>query len=162
MTLGLLQNDRMALDPLTAQGDGTSVQAAKRLPALKLYLLARLIKLSERLDMGTRMRRQEEYQECIDRILDEVPALTIEEVELVFRDLERGRIPLYNRLKMPEVLAALLEYDRNQAIEVREQRMQRPKDDKPRLSQQQQPWLTLTEADLLAINDAHQKTNREE
>lgn len=162
LTVGLMDNPATKLQPAQAQEDGTSVQRALKHPALKVFLLSRLIRLSDRLDMGKRMSTQQEYQECIDRIIAEVPALTFEEIEIVFRDMERGRIPLYNRCKMPEVLAALLDYDSNQAIEVRERRMQSPKDDTPRMSEQKPEWLSLTEADLMAINDVQQQAKGKE
>lgn len=152
----------MELQPSAAQELGTNLRAAMRVPELKKWLFLRLVTLSERVDAGKRLQTQGEYQEAVEEILAAVPALTLEEIEIVFRKFERGDIEIFNRLRIPEILKALLHYDATTAQELREYRntQHRLSDllDYDRIAQtRESSFLCLTEEDLIEIGKAEAK-----
>lgn len=158
---GLIAMPKMALQPLQAQAEGTNLVTACKTKEFRVYFLGRLMQMSDRVDCTRRFTTTEEYIDCVEEILAAVPALTVEEVELVFRKFERGDIETYGRLKTPDILKALLEYDGTTACDVRERRhtMDLPQGD--RLSQRpDKEFLSLTQEDLLNIAAVgKQKTN---
>jgi len=119
---------------------------------MKMWMFARVVRLCRRVEAARTLQEQEEFEDCVDTILEMCPTLTIEECELVFRSIERGKIPLYNRLKIPEIVSALMQYDMDIATPIRETR-HRPEYDRdaPRMSKERAPFLSLSESDILAL-----------
>lgn len=158
LTLGLIREPKMSMTPTTAQAEGTNIVRACKSKEFKLWFLARLKKLSDSLDCQRRLSTTEEYTDCIDEILAVVPALTIEEIELVFRKFERGQIETYGRLKTPDIVKALLEYDGTTACDVRESRHKAPADPHNRICENSpRSFLSLTEQDLIDLGQVQTK-----
>jgi hypothetical protein len=149
---GLLADPRAQFTPDRAQAEGTSVSRIKRTPELKAWLFVRVAAMVRRVDAAKTLSRQDEIEDCVETIIEMCPTLTIEECELVFRDIERGRIKLYNRLKIPEVIDALIQYDVDTATPIRERRHRPDYDrDAPRMSAARQEFLSLSESDILTL-----------
>lgn len=158
LTLGLIREPKMALEPRSAQAEGTNIVTACKDKQFKLWFLARVKALSDRLDCQRRLTGTDEYTDCIDEILAVVPALTMEEIELVFRKFERGQIETYGRLKTPDIVKALLHYDGTTACDVREARHMAPPDPHNRICQNSpREFLSLTEQDLIDLGQVKTK-----
>lgn len=155
-TIGLLGDPRMLLSPEAAH-QGTSVSALRRQPILKVWMLVRVVKLSERVDATRRLVSQDEYMECVEAIMDAVPTLRIEEVELVFRNIERGQVDLFGRLKIPDIVGQLIKYDGTTATEMRERANERRPDNHERMSERRPDFVFLTEQDLLDLGQIKKK-----
>lgn len=161
LTHGLIKEPRLKLTPELAH-QGTSVAIANRSPLLKMWLLSRVIKMSESVDATRRLHTEEEYIDCVDNILDTVPTLKIEEVECVFRQIERGQVELYGRLRTADVLKALLQYDGTTATEMRERQNAPRSDQFERASQSRPDFVSLTVEDLMAIGEIKKKDDHKE
>ena len=125
-----------------------------------MYFLARVVKLSERCDCTRRMTTTDEYIDCVEEILSVCQTMTAEEIELVFRKFERGEIETYGRLKTPDILKALLDYDATTGCDIRERIHRQPVDDRERICQRRdREFLSLTEQDLIELGQVGKQEN---
>jgi hypothetical protein len=86
--------------------------------------------------------------------------MTAEEIELVFRKFERGEIETYGRLKTPDILKALLDYDATTGCDIRERIHRQPVDDRERICQRRdREFLSLTEQDLIELGQVGKQEN---
>ena len=112
-----------------------------------MWMLVRVVKLSDRVDATKRLTTQDEYTDCVDSIIEAVPTLKVEEVELVLRQIEQGRVDLYGRLKTPDIVGLLIKYDGSTAAEWRERANEPRRDDHERSSARKPDFVSLTEED---------------
>lgn len=104
-------------------------------------------------DAGTTMQSQDEKQLAVDTLIELFPAFTVEEFNIVFKEIYQGVHKLYNRLKLAELLEACRDYEERRARDILE-RLHQPERDQYERSSTAVPlrkFLALTEEDLKAI-----------
>jgi hypothetical protein len=63
------------------------------------------------MDMNKTISTNEELDFVCRTIIEDFPALKLEEIRLAFDAIRKGRVNLYERLKGPEILKALYDYE---------------------------------------------------
>lgn len=61
--------------------------------------------------MNKTISTNEELDFVCRTIIDDFPALKLEEIRLAFDNIRKGKVNLYERLKGPEILKALYDYE---------------------------------------------------
>jgi superfamily II DNA or RNA helicase len=110
--------------------DGTNMRLAKesRSYALKIILIKELNDLLEFVDANKTLSTAEEIAFTVTAIIEDYPAMSIEEVILVFSRIKKGEYgKYYERFKTPEILEAIRLYESEDRAEMLEKHNQRYK-----------------------------------
>jgi len=97
-----------------AWDNGTNLRTAvrKHEKEVRWWLWKEVGKLCKDVDANKTLSTDEEFKFCCRSILDEFPALKVEEVRLCFDMIRQGKFgKLYERLKTQEILDALRRYE---------------------------------------------------
>jgi hypothetical protein len=63
------------------------------------------------MDMNKTISTDEEMEFVCRTIIDDFPALKVEELRLALNRIRKGEVKLYERLKGPEILRAIIDYE---------------------------------------------------
>lgn len=113
-TAAILRGEKMAtLTPTDAWRHGTNIRTAMRLEpgVVSVWFAGRLAQTCQMVDASTTIRDDRELVAVVDALIEEFPAMKIDEWESIFRQIERGRFKLYNRLKLPELMEAARQWE---------------------------------------------------
>jgi hypothetical protein len=104
---------RIDLKPRQAWIDGTNIRKAlKHDPeTVRAYVMKEVASLCKEMDMNKTITTDDEMSFVCRTILDDFPAMKIEEIRLALNRIRKGEVKLYERLKGPEILLALKEYE---------------------------------------------------
>lgn len=93
--------------------EGTNIRKALRLApeAVRAYIVREVASLCKEMDMNKTITTDEELQFVCRTIMEDFPALKIEEIKLALDRIRKGEVKLYERLKGAEILIALKEYE---------------------------------------------------
>ena len=161
-TQGLLQGDSGNLTPQNAWEEGTNIRRALRLQphAVRAWFLAELGKLIKFVDATKTIQDDEEMKETVRALIEEFPAMKLEEWACIFSDIKRDKFgPMYGRLKLGEIMSCARKWEEMRAERILE-RQHRPEYDPHRRSSEGEPKrkaILLTEADLLALGQIKPK-----
>lgn len=72
--------------------------------AVSVWFAGRLARTCQMVDAGTTIRDDRELTAVVDALIEEFPTMKLDEWELLFQRIERGRFQLFNRLKLPEFM----------------------------------------------------------
>jgi len=78
---------------------------------VRAYVVKEVASLCKEMDMKKTIASDEEMNFVCRTIVEDFPALKIEELRLAFDNIRKGRVALYERLKGPEILKALYDYE---------------------------------------------------
>ena len=126
-TLLIMGNQLATIAPADAWHNGTNLKRAVRLhPAeVRAWLYAEVAKLCKDIDANKTLGSDEELQFTCRAILDDFPAVKMEEIRAAFDMIRMGKFgKLYERLKTAEILDALRRYEGEVRADILEQ--QRP------------------------------------
>lgn len=104
----------VSISPSSAWSDGTNLNVAvMRHPMeVRAWLYKEVARLCRDIDASKTLTTDEQLQFTCRAILDEFPALKLEEVHIVFDMLRMGKFgKLYERLKTAEILTAIRDYE---------------------------------------------------
>ena len=157
------RND-LQLSKESAWHEGTNVLTALRMePQLtRAWLIAELAMTAKMVDAATTFRDDAELAEAVRMLLDEFPAMKLEEYAIVFDGIKRQKYgKLYNRLKIQEVIECIRKHEEERASTILE-RAHRPDYDphertSDRLARENKRWLSLTEEDLITLSGIKSK-----
>jgi superfamily II DNA or RNA helicase len=110
--------------------DGTNMRLAKNQDhtSLKIILIKELNDLLEFVDANKTLSTAEEVAFTVTAIIEDYPAMSIEEVILVFSRIKKGEYgKYYERFKTPEILEAIRLYESEDRAEMLEKHNQRYK-----------------------------------
>lgn len=109
---------------------GTNMRSAKNtdFKALKFILIRELSDLLDFVDANKTLSTAEEIAFTVTAIIEDYPAMTVEEVILVFSRIKKGKYgKYYERFKTPEILEAIRLYESEDRAEMLEKHNQRHK-----------------------------------
>lgn len=111
--ISLLTGERVSLTPQQAWVEGTNIKKAlKHAPEqVRAYVVKEVAGLCKEMDMKKTISTNEELDFVCRTILEDFPTLKIEELRLAFDNIRKGKVDLYERLKGPEILKALYDYE---------------------------------------------------
>jgi uncharacterized protein (DUF433 family) len=118
-------NQLAVITPVHAWEHGTNLKRAVRLhPAeVRAWLYAEVAKLCKDIDANKTLGSDEELQFTCRAIIDDFPAIKMEEVRAAFDMIRMGKFgKLYERLKTAEILDALRRYEGEVRTEILENR----------------------------------------
>lgn len=78
---------------------------------LRAYIVKEVASLCKEMDMKKTVSTDSELEFIVRTILDDFPALKVEEIKISFDRIRKGEMKLYERLKGPEILLALKEHE---------------------------------------------------
>jgi hypothetical protein len=110
--------------------DGTNMRLAKNQDhtSLKIILIKELNDLLEFVDANKTLSTAKEIEFTVTAIIEDYPAMSIEEVILVFSRIKKGEYGrYYERFKTPEILEAIRLYESEDRAEMLEKHNQRYK-----------------------------------
>lgn len=113
-SISLITGETRAVTAAAAWTQGTNLLSAiKHHPKeMRLWLMVEVGKLCRDIDANKTLQSDEELQFCCRSILEEFPAIKVEEVRLCFDMIRQGKMgKLYERLKTPEIMEALRKYE---------------------------------------------------
>jgi len=123
---------RRDLTPVKAWTEGTNLRAAIKADAtvMRTWLALQLARLCKDVGVNNTLQTAEELGETCDAIIEEFPALKVEEVVLVFKQISRGRLlpNLYGALRTRQLLDAFRAYEGEQRADVLEKHHKAPRD----------------------------------
>ncbi len=144
------------MTPQNAWYGGTSVRRALRLePArTRAWFLAELGKLIKFVDATKTIQDDEEMKETARALLEEHPAMKLEEFRLIFEGIKRNKFgPMYGRLKLGEIMECCRKWEGTRAEKILE-RDHRPEHDPHRRysgSVEPRKAILLTTQDLIDL-----------
>lgn len=111
----MLTGKRIQIQPKDAWVSGTNLRKALKLAPeqTRAYVIAEVASLCRDMDMKKTVNTDEEMEFICRTILDDFPALKVEEIRIAFNAIRKGEQQLYERLKGPEILMALKNYEGN-------------------------------------------------
>lgn len=119
------------------------------------FLCSQVKALVEYIEASKTLRNADEIADVVDAILEGNPTLKLEEVKHAFDLIKRGKLlpKMYERLKGPEILNALCEYEGTLRADAMERAYEesKPKAAPRKAAQSKRDFLHLTEADLKAL-----------
>lgn len=166
--IGLLAGDRATVNALTcttAFHGGTNLRAALRADAgpIKAWLALQVTKLIRDVGASNTLHDAEEITDVCEAIIDEFPALTMEEIAYVFRQIKRGKMlpKLYGQLRMRQILEGFRIYEGQERAEMLE-RHHKVEDRFERSSGRTKRWehISLTEEHLKQIGTWQQASQQ--
>ena len=109
----MLTGKRIQLTPFQAWTEGTNLRKAVRAfpEEVRAYVVKEVASLCKEMDMKKSIASDEEMQFVCRTIIEDFPAMKLEELRLAFDNIRKGRVDLYERLKGPEILKALYDYE---------------------------------------------------
>jgi len=78
---------------------------------VRAYVVKEVAALCKEMDMKKTVASDDELNFVCRTIIEDFPAMKIEELRLAFDEIRKGKIDLYERLKAPEICKALYEYE---------------------------------------------------
>jgi len=123
--LGVTPNDAWTL--------GTNIRSAMRIDqeheqAVRMWIVTEVGKLVRDVDANKTLKSDEELTFCCRAIIDDFPALKLEEVRTCFDMVRKGKFgKLYERLKTQEILEALRWYESEVRAPILERHQQNKK-----------------------------------
>lgn len=163
-TAAILRGERLATSsPTDAWRNGTNIRVAMRLQpgAVSVWFAGRVARMCQMVDASTTIRDDSELVAVVDALIEEFPAMKVDEWECLFREIERGRFKLYNRLKLPELMEAARQWETRRADIL--EREHRPEHDPFRRASSDVPKrvaLMLTPEDIQILERAQTGTNQ--
>ena len=118
-------NQLAVITPNEAWEHGTNLKRAVRLhpTEVRAWLYAEVAKLCKDIDANKTLGSDEELQFTCRAILDDFPAVKMEEIRAAFDMIRMGKFgKLYERLKTAEILDALRRYEGEVRVEILERR----------------------------------------
>ena len=104
-------------------------------------------------DAGTTISGNDEITAVVRALIEEFPAMKIEEYMLVFDAIRKGKWKLYNRLKLPELMECVRDWEARRAEQILE-RTHRPEYDpyRRKSTEVERPRaILLSEQDILDL-----------
>lgn len=143
--------------PTLAWTNGTNIRTAMRLQpgAVSVWLAGRIAQTCQLVDAGTTIRDDSELTLVVDALVEEFPAMKLEEWDILLTEVARGKFKLFNRLKLPEFMECARDWE-NRRCEILE-RLHRPEHDPFRRASDGVPKrvaLMLTPADMAILDHA--------
>lgn len=108
--------------PASAFNNGIVLQSADRHEPgeIRILLLAQLQKLVSGVNATRSFKTEEDYQDCVEDILEVFPSLKIEEILLCFKQIRQGKYDLYGTLCTGAIIKSLHAYELANTIPFRE------------------------------------------
>lgn len=113
----LLAGEILGVTPFDAWVLGTNIRTAMNVDdhhkkAIRLWIVTEVGRLCKMVDANKTLSSDEELKMCCRAIIDDFPALKIEEVRTCFDMIIQGKFgKLYERLKTAEILECLRRYE---------------------------------------------------
>lgn len=129
--------------------------------AVSVWFAGRLARMCQMVDAGTTIRDDRELTAVVDALVDEFPAMKLDEWELLMQRIERGRFQLFNRLKLPELMECARKWETERADIL--EREHRPEHDPFRRASDGVPKrvaLMLTPEDMRILDNATGKLEK--
>lgn len=150
---------RRSLTPAKAWDEGTNIRKALRLQPQETWLWVNLeiTKVVKDLSAGNSMYDSEMLADATDAVLEEFPALKLEEIALVCDYIRRGKLlpKLYGNFRTRELLEAFRLYEGQRAEHLEALHNKHKQGGSPRYSNtiKQKPWEPIrgSKEDLQAI-----------
>lgn len=103
----------LAVDHSTAFFQGTNVRTALRIQPeeTRMALVKMVADLVQWVDAKKTLNSTEEITFTVEAILQQLPAMTLEEIRMAFDQIKMGKFKLYERLKTAEILDCLMKVD---------------------------------------------------
>lgn len=123
ITTSLLRGERVDLDPYKAWTEGTNIKfAIKHHPVeTRHWIRLRVAALCKAMDAKKTVSTDEELNWTCQIILRDHPTLKLEEIDVCFDNIRAGKYgPIYERLKAPEILMYLRDYEAQDRCDVLE------------------------------------------
>ena len=158
-SIGLIKGDKTVVNSLTVASSwegGTNILTALRIDpkTVRGWLALEVTKLIKSVGANNTLQDTDEVIDLCDAIIDEFPALKMEEIAYVFRQIKRGKIlpKLYGSFKMREFMDAFREYEGSERADYLE-RKHHIDDRHERTSGTREEWrpICLTEQELKDI-----------
>ena len=110
--------------PATAFNEGIVLQSAnKHEPGeIRMLLLSQLQRLVSGVNATRSFKTKEDYQDCVEDILEVFPSLKIEEILICFKHIRQGKYDLYGTLCTGAIIKSLHAYELANTIPLREQK----------------------------------------
>lgn len=163
-TAAILRGERLqSASPTDAWRNGTNIRVAMRLEpgAVSVWFAGRVARMCQMVDASTTIRDDSELVAVVDALIEEFPTMKIDEWECLFREIERGRFKLFNRLKLPELMEAARQWETRRADIL--EREHRPEFDPYRRASADVPKrvaLLLTPEDIQILDGAQTGTKQ--
>jgi len=109
--------DILGVTPTDAWNLGTNIRTAMKVDkqheqAVRMWIVTEVAKLCKEVDANKTLSTDDELKFCCRSILEDFPALKLEELRACFDMIRAGKFgKLYERLKTPEILEALRRYE---------------------------------------------------
>jgi len=113
-TTSLIKGNSVALTPASAWHGGTSARVALReCPEdVKRWLVTKVADLCRFVDANKTINTTEDLTFSVMALVDEFPVMKIEEFQIVFDNMKRGKYgKYYERLKLPEIIECCRRYE---------------------------------------------------
>lgn len=129
----LLAGEILGVTPNDAWVLGTNIRTAMKVDehhkkAIRLWILTEVGRLCKMVDANKTLSSDEELKMCCRAIIDDFPALKIEEVRTCFDMIIQGKFgKLYERLKTADILECLRRYEGEVRAPILERQMQNNK-----------------------------------
>ena len=129
----LLTGDIIGVTPTDAWTKGTNIRTAMKIDehhkkAIRLWIVTEVGRLCKMVDANKTLSSDEELKMCCRAIVDDFPALKLEEVRTCFDMIIQGKFgKLYERLKTAEILECLRKYEGDVRAPILERQMQNRK-----------------------------------
>lgn len=140
--------------PVELFKEGTNMRAAKNtdFKALKFILIRELSDLLDFVDANKTLSTAEEIAFTVTAIIEDYPAMTVEEVILVFSRIKKGEYgKYYERFKTPEILEAIRLYESEDRAEMLEKHNQRYKQEEMKKPEKEEIADSKTALDFLKM-----------
>lgn len=110
--------------PATAFNEGIVLQSAnKHEPGeIRMLLLSQLQRLVSGVNATRSFKTKEDFQDCVEDILEVFPSLKIEEILICFKHIRQGKYDLYGTLCTGAIIKSLHAYELANTIPLREQK----------------------------------------
>jgi hypothetical protein len=113
LSVSLLKDNTVSITPQEAFEQGTNIKKALAVAPdmVRGWIVSEVGRLIKDMDMKTTISSNEELMFCCRSIIEERPALTLEEIRVVFDMVRKGKFgKLYERLKTAEILGFFEKY----------------------------------------------------
>ena len=123
LSISLITGKAVSLTPLTAWREGTNLRKAERMHPIEVraWLYREVAKLCKDIDANKTLSTDEQLQFTCRAIIDDFPAIKLEEVRVAFDMLRMGKFgKLYERLKTAEIIESLRRFEGEVRTEILE------------------------------------------
>ena len=158
----LLRGESGNLTPQNAWKEGTNIRTALRLhpQATRAWFLAELGKLIKFVDATKTIQDDDEMKETARALMEEFPAMKLEEWSLIFSDIKRSKFgPMYGRLKLGELMECARKWEEIRAERILERQHRPEYDPHQRGYNREEPRkaILLTVEDLIELGEIKPK-----